>query len=87
MFKADAERTNEVVAGATGGGRTALTRREWDVLDLLGRGCSYQQIALRLGISVHTVTSHIKNCYRKLDVHSAAAAVMRSVQLRLHGEA
>jgi DNA-binding NarL/FixJ family response regulator len=32
---------------------------------------------------VHTVTSHVKNCYRKLDVHCAAAAVMRAVELRL----
>ena len=37
----------------------------------------------RLGISVHTVTSHVKNCYRKLDVHCAAAAVMRAVELRI----
>jgi len=60
-----------------------LTSREGDVLHLLAHGCTYEQIALRLGISVHTVTSHIKNCYRKLDVHSAAAAVMRAVELRL----
>jgi two-component system, NarL family, response regulator YdfI len=60
-----------------------LTTREGDVLQLLAHGCTYEQIALRLGISVHTVTSHIKNCYRKLEVHSAAAAVMRGVELRL----
>jgi DNA-binding CsgD family transcriptional regulator len=60
-----------------------LTSRETDVVRLLAGGCTYEQIALRLGISVHTVTSHIKNAYRKLDVHSAAAAVMRAVQLHL----
>jgi DNA-binding NarL/FixJ family response regulator len=60
-----------------------LTSREGDVLQLLARGCSYGEIATRLGISVHTVTSHVKNCYRKLDVHCAAAAVMRAVELRL----
>jgi DNA-binding NarL/FixJ family response regulator len=60
-----------------------LTLREGAVLQLLARGCSYNEIAARLGISVHTVTSHIKNCYRKLDVHCAAAAVMRAVELRL----
>ena len=60
-----------------------LTAREGDVLQLLAHGCSYEQIAVRLGISVHTVTSHVKNCYRKLDVHRAAAAVMRAVELRL----
>jgi len=60
-----------------------LTNREGDVLALLAHGCTYEQIALRLGISVHTVTSHIKNCYRKLDVHNAAGAVMRAIELRL----
>jgi DNA-binding NarL/FixJ family response regulator len=60
-----------------------LTEREGDVLQLIAHGCSYYEIALRLGISVHTVTSHVKNCYRKLEVHCAAAAVMRAVELRL----
>jgi DNA-binding CsgD family transcriptional regulator len=63
----------------------ALTKRECDVVGLLARGCSYSQIGERLGISVHTVTTHIKNMYRKLDVHSAGAAVMRAIQLRLLG--
>jgi DNA-binding CsgD family transcriptional regulator len=60
-----------------------LTRRERDVVSLLASGCSYSQIGDRLGISVHTVTSHIRSAYRKLDVHSGAGAVMRAIQLRL----
>ena len=60
-----------------------LTSREADVLRLLARGCTYAQVAERLGISRHTVTSHIKNAYRKLDVHTAAAAVFRAVNLGL----
>jgi DNA-binding NarL/FixJ family response regulator len=60
-----------------------LTTREGDVLQLIARGCSYGEIAMQLGISVNTVTSHVKNCYRKLEVHCAAAAVMRAVELRL----
>ena len=62
---------------------TVLTPRELSVVRLLGSGCSYEQAAMRLGISPHTVVTHIKNAYRKLDVHTAAAAVMRSVQLGL----
>ena len=62
-----------------------LTPREVQVLQLLGRGCTYSQVAERLGVSAHTVTSHVKNAYRKLDVHCAAAAVMRAVELRLLG--
>jgi len=59
-----------------------LTVREADVLRLLASGCTYAQIGERLGISGHTVGSHIKNAYRKLEVHTAAAAVMRAVELR-----
>lgn len=60
-----------------------LTPRELSVVRLLGTGCSYRQVASELGISPHTVVSHIKNVYRKLEVHTAAAAVMRAVQLGL----
>ena len=60
-----------------------LTLREADVLRLLAGGCSKKQIASRLGISAHTVTSHVRNTYRKLQVKTAAAAVMRAVQLEI----
>ena len=52
-------------------------------LQMLAAGCSYQQASERLGISLHTVSSHVKSAYRKLDVHSAGAAVMRAVALRI----
>ena len=63
-----------------------LTARESQVLKLIASGCTYSQTAEHLGISLHTVTTHIKNLYRKLDVHCAAGAVMRAVQLQLLGE-
>ena len=63
-----------------------LTIREGDVLQLLAHGCSYGEIAARLGISVHTVTSHVKNCYRKLGACSAAHAVARAGELQLMPE-
>jgi DNA-binding CsgD family transcriptional regulator len=62
-----------------------LTPREREVLQHLAFGCTYAQTADRLGVSLHTVASHVKNAYRKLEVHSAAAAVMRAVQLQLLG--
>jgi DNA-binding CsgD family transcriptional regulator len=58
-----------------------LTVRETHVLQLLSRGCSYADAARQLGISVHTVGTHIKNAYRKLCVGTAAAAVMRAAEL------
>lgn len=66
-----------------GANMNVLTPRELEILRLLASGCSYWQAAMRLGISPHTVVSHIKNAYRKLDVHCAAAAVMRAVELGL----
>jgi DNA-binding CsgD family transcriptional regulator len=43
------------------------------------------QVADRLGVSLHTVGSRIRNAYRKLGVRSGAAAVMRAVEFRLFG--
>ncbi len=60
-----------------------LSAREVDVLRLLAQGHSYDEIGGCLGVTLNTVASHIKSAYRKLSVHSAAAAVMRAVQLRL----
>jgi len=60
-----------------------LTSREVEVLGLLARGYVYAEIAERLGISLNTVASHIKNSYRKLAVHTSAAAVTRAAELGL----
>jgi DNA-binding CsgD family transcriptional regulator len=62
-----------------------LTLREADVLRLVATGRTYAEIGVQLGISAHTVASHIKNAYRKLEVHCAAAAVMRAVELQVLG--
>ena len=60
-----------------------LTAKEAEVLRLLARGRTYMQAAAELGMSAHTVGTHVKNAYRKLDVHNAAAAVMQAVRLGL----
>ena len=65
--------------------RNALTEREIEVLRLLARGRSYGAIASQLGVSINTVGTHVKKLYAKLDVHTAAEAVMRGVELRLLG--
>lgn len=61
----------------------ALTQREIDVLSSLSCGYTYAEIGARLGISLHTVTGYIKSSYRKLSVHSGAAAVTRAAELGL----
>ena len=67
----------------SGAETSGITRREADVLRMLAGGCTYSQVGERLGVSLHTVSSHIKNAYRKLNVHSAGAAVMRAVELQI----
>ena len=62
--------------------RSALTDREWEVLDLLCAGSSTDEIARSLVLSTETVRSHLKNLYRKLDVRSRDEAVRAAGQLR-----
>ena len=73
----------ELPAVAQRGERSDLTAREIEVLNALSRGYTYAQIGAKLGVSLGTVTSHIKNSYRKLSVHSAVAAVTRATELGL----
>lgn len=51
-------------------GKTTLTDREKEVLQLVVKGLSYKDIAAQTFISVQTLNSHIKNIYQKLNVHS-----------------
>lgn len=60
-----------------------LTPREREVLQLIAKGLSYQRIADTLGMSPHTVTTHIKQIYRKLEVNSRGEAVFEALQLGL----
>jgi DNA-binding NarL/FixJ family response regulator len=52
-----------------------LTRRELQVLGLLGQGLNQKQIARELVISSKTVATHIQRILTKLKVHSRAQAV------------
>jgi LuxR family maltose regulon positive regulatory protein len=60
-----------------------LSERELEVLRLLESPLSSVDIARELYISTHTVRSHIKSIYAKLDVHNRLEAVQRARQLRL----
>ena len=53
----------------------SLTSREMEILELMGETSSSSDIAFRLSLSVRTVESHLANAYRKLGVHSRAAAL------------
>ena len=60
-----------------------LSGREMEVLRILTTPLSIPEIAQELVISVHTVRSHVKSIYRKLDVHRRRDAVQRAGELEL----
>lgn len=49
-----------------------LSNRENEVLTLLMDGLSYKQIAAKCSVSLDTISSHIRNIYSKLNIHSRA---------------
>jgi LuxR family transcriptional regulator, maltose regulon positive regulatory protein len=60
-----------------------LTAREVEVLRLIEAGCSNQDIAGRLVISIPTVKRHISNIYSKLDAKSRTQAVAIGKELKI----
>jgi DNA-binding NarL/FixJ family response regulator len=47
-----------------------MTRREREVIELIGEGLSNKEIAQRLNIATHTVKSHVRNVMEKLALHT-----------------
>ena len=57
----------------------ALTSRELEVLRLFTKGHSYDEIADLIGLSRHTVHSHVRNVYKKLHVNSRKQALQQAL--------
>ena len=72
-----------LVANKKENNQPSLTNREKEVIDLVAKGFTYAEIAKLLNLSTHTVTSHIKNTYKKLSVGSRGEAVYEAMQLGL----
>lgn len=58
----------------------ALTQRETDVLRAIGRGLTIPEAAHALEIGPHTVGTHVKNIYRKLNIASRAEAAIEAAR-------
>lgn len=56
----------------------ALSTREQEILACLSQGLLYKEIAARLGISIETVRTHIRNVYQKLQVRSRTEALLKA---------
>ncbi|MEW6695068.1 Transcriptional regulatory protein DegU [Tepidimonas thermarum] len=74
-------RATEPGSAAADGPTPVLSERETDVLRLVAQGYVNKEIAQRLGIGVATVSTHIKNLYRKLAVRTRVQ-VVRAAQAR-----
>jgi DNA-binding NarL/FixJ family response regulator len=62
-----------------------LSRREREILGLLSRGLTTDDVADELSLSAHTVRTHVKNAMRKLEATTRAHAIaiaMRELSIR-----
>jgi DNA-binding NarL/FixJ family response regulator len=57
-----------------------LTRREREILQMLGEGNSNKEVATKLNLSLHTVETHRGNVLEKLNLHSTAEMILYAVR-------
>ena len=60
-----------------------LSEREKEILSHLVDGLGKKQIAEKIFLSHHTVDSHIRNIYAKLEVHSRSSAISKAIREKL----
>ena len=60
-----------------------LTPHEVRLLRLFVEGHNYRTAAAELGVTVHTISFHLRSIYDKLQVHSKSAAVAKALRSRI----
>jgi len=55
-----------------------LTAHETRLLKLLVEGYNFKNVASKLGVSVNTISFHMRNIFEKLQVHSKSEAVAKA---------
>ena len=63
--------------------RLGISKREYEILQLINEGLSNQQIAQKLFVSENTVKKHISNLFFKMDVVRRTEAIKKAKSLRL----
>jgi len=62
-----------------------LTMREREILDLVARGRSNQQIAAQLDLSIKTVRNHVSSVFTKIQVVDRAQAIVKAREAGIGG--
>ena len=62
------------------GAEQGLTQRESDVIRLIGRGLTNQEIATECHVTINSVKTYIRTAYRKMGVSSRTQAVLWSLR-------
>jgi len=60
-----------------------LTKREVEILNMIGVGKSNKEIAEELSISYWTVKNHVNNLFIKLGIHTRAEAIHFAISMKL----
>jgi DNA-binding CsgD family transcriptional regulator len=63
--------------------RLGVSKREYEVLELMAQGLSNQEIADKLFVSLNTVKTHSSNLFMKLDARRRTQAVRRAKEFGL----
>jgi len=63
--------------------KTGISKREYEILQLINEGLSNQQIADKLFVSENTIKKHISNLFFKLDVERRTEALKKGKELRI----
>jgi DNA-binding CsgD family transcriptional regulator len=63
--------------------RLGISKREYEVLELIAQGLSNQEIAEKLFVSLNTVKTHSSNLFMKLDARRRTEAIRRAKELQL----
>ena len=60
-----------------------ITPKEQEILQFVVEGLRVEEIAEKLSVSFHTVNTHLKHVYTKLDVHTRSALASKVLKERL----
>lgn len=73
----------EFILNATELQRLGISKREHEVLELMSKGLSNQEIADKLFVSLNTIKTHSSNLFLKLEVSRRTQAIQKAKDLRL----